>query len=1783
VDRALGSWETAPEEWADYIAFLSRLLKAIQTHGKDPSALPYSSDIASKLSQCLNPALPSGVHQKALEVYAYIFATFGREFVSDHLHAFLPGLSGVLSFASLSTRPGLYDLLETYIVRLNPVDLRPIMKSLVLSILPALEDETSEDFERAMSIMTKLETSLSSHGDDTDQSQESAGYFWQCIFLAVVTSPSRRQGALNYFTRRLPDFGIPKELQKENAISSTGLSSSAEAALTPESGLLIRSFVCGLSDPQPLIQRGFLDLLVATLPLSSPVLQERVSESDFDRLTTAAVSVLLRRDMSLNRRVWSWLLGPEPKDTSNAASSTDGRGAGAVSQGDDSQQFRHFTKFGQASVERCLMAMLEHQDIRPIEKARPFRICLSLMERWEIGGVLVPRLFLPAMRSVYAYSKKSTREDSVEAIKSASLFFDGTESRLIWTELFKLVRDGTEGKHESIEDLHFFRWVVQNFNVREEEMLTSHIPLVCGYMLDWIRVSGSMTSDRLLEMSDCAMLLMEIIPARAFAPSSTHTTQTSDDGTSALEMRSLAKRFYADQDAKGEKALPSALHLALILLKTTFAGLSEHLLNRPDVFARNVQIAVGLLNKVSHGQGLPMSDLATNLCGSISQAKDHTLQYSTINSAVNLLSAVSEHLSDDDFARQNLRSLEIALLGQLWPYLSPTNAKHHVEAVRLIWQLEDLAKPAEAVRAGLNEMMHKSSSGASLDDDGRMESIWRFTTLWTHTLPSQPTGAKSETKGIIRRGSAMATSNAESWPRRQEILSGPLLLSLDTLRDSRIAARSVVRSLLANPNSMSMVFQILFTQIAALLDPATQSASPHTETTQRALRQRSRELEYVLGHALAVLTLDDEIMWQGLADMHASSVPGLNDGDVVTWLATQSIRLIGHPSSSSATHDHATSVLRCLLRGPYPIKLRLQTLTLEDLLLGKIRASLALSEHALQTSLLDLAVMAMSLRQLQQEDPNADTSRRKMSLGSGGRKSSAAPREAQYGLQDDALHHPPPQLLDTLREGFAAPSSRPQLDAWLDFLAVSIPFFGNTLLTYLIPLVDTFCDQLRQSFEGLATMSDRESDSQAFSPDNTILKLLEGLNMILAEGHDRVSDEEQEPQRKASESAQSVLGSMASSAFRTQTSAPPSRTAKANSRLTVIIAFQDAIRMCVKIWLWSTSGQENEISDRYNAATTLYYAQRIRNKTRSMLEQIFSVEPLESLEVVMTLWSQARDEREGSAVLSLLHVLNISRPKSVVPAILDALCSRTQANHMSPTHQSSLTSDLSATDVIAFFTSYLESVDDDATDEIWPDCTAFMRDVLSNPLPFRQILPALLWVTSILAEKLDNTNFGDQRKMRRELGDQFSKLLSATFAASPFSSSLETNGTSSSAVIETDLATGRRSMDVVVILKHVVTKLESILDSVDRISSVINIIITSLISPAFHTKSFPNTITPDLLSLLARMTRKAPTAKLWRREVLDAFNNPRILDSSVSLTEHYWFPVLQQWSQGDKERVIDLLSRLAPPSSAGIMFGVGAAAARLKADSETQFILRRLCLLLLASPTDSYAAHMQLVEEKLVELFQASTSSSPSSTIKAELFMLCRALILSTTAVNVAPLWPIINDQLQSALSCLAPSDSRRSGFTNLSLLQAGKLLDLLVALAPDEFQLYEWLYVTDTTDAVYRPPGWSPTALADQLAEHLGLETSEGALPSLGPTVQGASFGHARTPFGANVGYDNEDVKAMATEDFAKSVMRPFLSQLSINAYESTYGMERPEPELYRRSLLEDLLDSGTLVDHER
>lgn len=100
VDRTLQSFDSV-SEWADFITFLGKLLKVRlmrvpicdqRYHGygmltlllrKCLQAYPSFSDVphklvvAKRLAQCLNPALPTGVHQRALDVYVHILSAIG--------------------------------------------------------------------------------------------------------------------------------------------------------------------------------------------------------------------------------------------------------------------------------------------------------------------------------------------------------------------------------------------------------------------------------------------------------------------------------------------------------------------------------------------------------------------------------------------------------------------------------------------------------------------------------------------------------------------------------------------------------------------------------------------------------------------------------------------------------------------------------------------------------------------------------------------------------------------------------------------------------------------------------------------------------------------------------------------------------------------------------------------------------------------------------------------------------------------------------------------------------------------------------------------------------------------------------------------------------------------------------------------------------------------------------------------------------------------------------------------------------------------------------------------------------------------------------------------------------------------------------------------------------------------------------------------------------------------------------------------------------------------------
>ena len=120
------------------------------------------------------------------------------------LSLYLPGLSPTLAFASLSVKPTLLSLFETFILAVSPVYLRSALKAILLALLPGLEDETSEEYERTYVILNKFRAVVGLEKDPGHEDVLKDQFFWQCLFLTSITSSSRRQGALSYLTRSLP-------------------------------------------------------------------------------------------------------------------------------------------------------------------------------------------------------------------------------------------------------------------------------------------------------------------------------------------------------------------------------------------------------------------------------------------------------------------------------------------------------------------------------------------------------------------------------------------------------------------------------------------------------------------------------------------------------------------------------------------------------------------------------------------------------------------------------------------------------------------------------------------------------------------------------------------------------------------------------------------------------------------------------------------------------------------------------------------------------------------------------------------------------------------------------------------------------------------------------------------------------------------------------------------------------------------------------------------------------------------------------------------------------------------------------------------------------------------------------------------------------------------------------------------------------------------------------------------------------------------------------------------
>ena len=162
-----------------------------------------------------------------------------------------------------------------------------------------------------------------------------------------------------------------------------------------------------LTDSVILVQRNTLEFLLLGFPLHTTLLMQ----NDLIKLVTNSLRTILRRDMSLNRRIYSWLLG-EVQNSNNKEN--------------ESMDVSYFEKYSKLILIKSLKIALKNS-ISTADLS-PYKILLSLLDKVEIAPI-INFILIDVIRTV------TLVDDCGEVKKSVNSFFGNFDPSFIWNFL----------------------------------------------------------------------------------------------------------------------------------------------------------------------------------------------------------------------------------------------------------------------------------------------------------------------------------------------------------------------------------------------------------------------------------------------------------------------------------------------------------------------------------------------------------------------------------------------------------------------------------------------------------------------------------------------------------------------------------------------------------------------------------------------------------------------------------------------------------------------------------------------------------------------------------------------------------------------------------------------------------------------------------------------------------------------------------------------------------------------------------------------------------------------------------------------------------------------------------------------------------------------------------------------------------------------------------------------------------------------------------------------------
>ena len=357
------------------------------------------------------------------------------------------GLFPLLSHAAMNVRSALLTVYETHFVPLGE-RLRPALNGLLIGVLPGLEEGT-DHFDRTNRLLESI--------CEASHPPIFYGAMWEC----VASNQSIRLPAITFVLSHVDK----RSRRGEGGGECTPVADRQSYILGNDRDVTVRAACAAVQDSSVLVQRNALDLLLVLFPIH----EKTLGQPEMVSVVTAACCVLLRRDMSLNRRLFGWLLGTNsPAAAANkrsrhvrqeSVSSINSEGAVA---NDDSDLPSYFEFYARHLLVDAVRAILRNSlsAARNEQKPdlKPFRLLSTLFDKAEIGQTIVDDVIIDVFRTMFhSYhmdvgsgsesgrravngrarengnaALQRQKKNRQELVKSANMLFGEMDSGYIW-------------------------------------------------------------------------------------------------------------------------------------------------------------------------------------------------------------------------------------------------------------------------------------------------------------------------------------------------------------------------------------------------------------------------------------------------------------------------------------------------------------------------------------------------------------------------------------------------------------------------------------------------------------------------------------------------------------------------------------------------------------------------------------------------------------------------------------------------------------------------------------------------------------------------------------------------------------------------------------------------------------------------------------------------------------------------------------------------------------------------------------------------------------------------------------------------------------------------------------------------------------------------------------------------------------------------------------------------------------------------------------------------------